>query len=191
MWLPLHQKQRGSCLQFIHTNKPFFESSLPLRPTGRRPVSFEIKHPSRAYDQIFITVRELRVWWCGALSLTRGRVCRLQLLMSLASAAIFGSESLGTREYILLSPNRDIPFRRLLRLAELTWRYSTYSVIEPATFHSVAVSTIYPTPRGIFMLVHRNGMRRNQKESKNNILFLHSLGLIHFCVTCLTYSSRF
>jgi hypothetical protein len=35
------------------------------------------KHPSGAYDQIFITVRQLRVCWCGALSLTRGRVCRL------------------------------------------------------------------------------------------------------------------
>jgi hypothetical protein len=36
-------------------------------------------HPSGAYDQIFITVKQLRVCWCGAHSLTRGRVCRLQL----------------------------------------------------------------------------------------------------------------
>jgi hypothetical protein len=32
-----------------------------------------IKQPSGSYDQIFITVRQLRVCWCGALSLTTGR----------------------------------------------------------------------------------------------------------------------
>jgi hypothetical protein len=32
-------------------------------------------------DQIFITARQLRVSWCGAPSLTIGRICRLQLLL--------------------------------------------------------------------------------------------------------------
>jgi hypothetical protein len=44
---------------------------------------------------------------CGfvdvGLSLTRKRACRLQLLLALASAVIFVSESLGTRDHILLS----------------------------------------------------------------------------------------
>jgi hypothetical protein len=82
----------------------------------------------------------------GVPSLTRGRVCRLQLLLVLASAVILGSESRETHDNILLSQIRDppptwrarfpylylqgqgspvtppgigFPFRRLLRLAGL------------------------------------------------------------------------
>jgi hypothetical protein len=47
------------------------------------------------------------------------------LLLALASADIFGSDSHGTRDHNLLSQIRDFPFRRLLRLAGLRWRYST------------------------------------------------------------------
>jgi hypothetical protein len=54
-----------------------------------------VKHPSGTQDQIFITVRRQRVCWCGAPSLTRGRVCRVQLLLALASAITLGSVSAG------------------------------------------------------------------------------------------------
>jgi hypothetical protein len=46
------------------------------------------------------------------------------LLLDLASAVIFGSESRRSRGHILLSQIRDFPFRRLLRLAGSRWRYS-------------------------------------------------------------------
>jgi hypothetical protein len=42
-------------------------------------------------------------------SLTRGWVCRLQLLLALASTFILGSESHGTHDHILLSQIRDSP----------------------------------------------------------------------------------
>jgi hypothetical protein len=96
--------------------------SLMLQATASLSVCFGIKHPFGAYYQICITVRQLLVCWFGALSLTRGRVGRLQLLLAFASAVILGSESLGTRDHILLSQIRDFPFLRLLRLAGLRWR---------------------------------------------------------------------
>jgi hypothetical protein len=104
---------------------PSMSLSLMLRPTVSRSVYLGIKHPSGAYDQIFITVTQLRFCWCGVLSLTRGRIWRLKFLLALASAVILGSEPRGTRNHILLSQIRDFLFRFLLRLAGSRWRYST------------------------------------------------------------------
>jgi hypothetical protein len=42
-------------------------------------------------------------------SLTRGWVCRLKLLLDLASAFILRSESRKTHDQIFLSPSRDSP----------------------------------------------------------------------------------
>jgi hypothetical protein len=57
--------------------------------------------PSGAYDKIFITVWQLRSCFCGAPSLTRGRVCLLYMLLALASAVFLGSEFLRTCEIIV------------------------------------------------------------------------------------------
>jgi hypothetical protein len=84
-------------------------------------------------------------------SLTRGRVCHLQLLLALASLVSLRSESPGTRDHILLFQIRDstnlegqgpvfifprnrvaqlyppgagFPFCRLLRFAGIRWKYS-------------------------------------------------------------------
>jgi hypothetical protein len=80
-----------------------------LRSAVSRPVCSSVRHPSGTHDKIFITVRLLRVSWYGAPSMTRGRVCSLQLLMSLASTVILGYESRGAHDRILLSKIWDSP----------------------------------------------------------------------------------
>jgi hypothetical protein len=63
-----------------------------------RSGSLGAKHPTGTQAQIFIG--QLRVCSRGAPSLTRGRVCRLQLLLVVASAVILGFESRETRSEI-------------------------------------------------------------------------------------------
>jgi hypothetical protein len=87
-------KIRPNSRQLTQTSK----SKVTLRLTASQSVSLGVKPPSGAHDQIFYTVWHLRSCFCGAPSLTRGRVSLLYMLLALASAVFLGSESLGTRD---------------------------------------------------------------------------------------------
>jgi hypothetical protein len=66
-------------------------------------------NPTRPTTSIFF---QLNTWCCSPYvtsSLKRGWICRLQLSLALASAVIFGSESGGIRDLILLFQNRNSP----------------------------------------------------------------------------------
>jgi hypothetical protein len=99
----------------LATNK--VKVKVMLWPMVSKPVCLCVKHSSVAQDQIFITVRQLQVCWCGAPSLMRARVCRLQLLLAttlrsltrgqvyrlqLLLATILESKSHRTYDHILL-----------------------------------------------------------------------------------------
>jgi hypothetical protein len=62
--------------------------SLVLRPTVSRPVCLEIKHPS-GFTTRFLLLSDSCKFVDMELFLTSGQVCRLQLLLALASAVIF------------------------------------------------------------------------------------------------------
>jgi hypothetical protein len=99
----------------------------------------------------FYYYHTLRVCWCGVPSLTRGRVCHLQLLLALANVVILGSESHRTHHILLfqildfpnleggpgpciyspweqgspvMPPDTGFSFHCLLWFAGLQWRYA-------------------------------------------------------------------
>jgi hypothetical protein len=61
------------------------------------------------------------------------------MLLVLARAVIFGSESRGARDHILLSQIRNFPFRRLLRLAG-----ATVEVFDPASIRDLSLGLVWP-----------------------------------------------
>jgi hypothetical protein len=93
--------------------------------TDGQSVSLGVEPHLGLMTRYFLTVWQLRSCFCGVLSLTRGYVCFLYMLLVLSSAVFLGFESQGTRDHNLLSQIWDFPFRRLLRLAGSRWVDST------------------------------------------------------------------
>jgi hypothetical protein len=110
-----------------------------------------------------ITIWQLRSWFCGAPSLTRGRVCLLYMLLRLPNAVFLGSESLGTRDHILLSQIWNFPFRRLLRLAGSRWRYST------------------PPPHGLISRIHECTAFYNCHAARIDVIMSKSSSVLFRC----------
>jgi hypothetical protein len=104
-----------SDFQLNYSTIPLYSSQNRIVTDGQSVSKSWCGATSGAHDQIFLTQWQLRSCSCAAPSLTRGRVCLLYMLLVLASAVILGSESLGTRDHILVSQIWDFPFRRLLR----------------------------------------------------------------------------
>jgi hypothetical protein len=107
--------------------------------------------------------------------------CLLYMPLALASAVCLESESLGTRDHILLSQFWHFPFRRLLRLAGSRWRYST-----PLAY-PLARTNCLPS-RCIAMDVSDSTIPTH-RASCQNILCPSDLQCRHYCCPIYQYSS--
>jgi hypothetical protein len=134
------------------------------------PVCLGIKHTSGAYNQIFTTVRQLRLCCCGAFSLMRGQVCRLQLLLVLASAVILGSESHGNRDHILLSQIRPRFHMGWTAFSSKSKSKLLYDWHFTAHQLALALSSLRPTTRDFFPQLNPCGISPYVTSSVMRIL---------------------
>jgi hypothetical protein len=113
-------------------DNPCLSLILVLRPTVSQAVCLSWNEAfiwGLQPDFYVITIRQLWVSWRRALSQTRERICRLQMLLVLASAVILEFESLGISDHIILSQIRSrLPFS-----SPPTTRRVTLEVFDPAS----------------------------------------------------------
>jgi hypothetical protein len=114
---PQYTKPLPSLLQLNYWSKV----KVTLRLTVSQSVSMSLCRAPWPYFHYCLTVTVL--FLSGVLSDERTGLS-FAYAAGLASSVFLGSESLGARDYILLSQIWDFPFRRLLRLAESRWIYS-------------------------------------------------------------------
>jgi hypothetical protein len=106
-------------------------------------------------DQIFVTARPSRVYWFGVSSLTRERVCSLQLLLVLANKIILMSHFRWTHDHILLSQIRDYS----------NWKARSQYVYPPGTLplaglRTRLLSSLVQSSRFLLVLAHWITSRR-------------------------------
>jgi hypothetical protein len=115
---------------------------VTLWPTVSRPVCLCLKHACRAYGQILITVKTVS-------SLTRERVCHLQLLLVLASAVILGPSPAGFMT-IFYCLRFDTPPTWRARSPYLYPPGTGFSFTSPHTTRMVTVEVFEPSStRGV------------------------------------------
>jgi hypothetical protein len=106
---------------------------VTLRLTVSQSVSLGVELHLGLMARYLLLVDSYGLVFCRASSLTRGRVCLLYMMLTLASAAFLGSKSLGTRAHTLLSQISDFPFRCLLHFVGSRCSSSSSSSLLPAT----------------------------------------------------------
>jgi hypothetical protein len=91
----------------LHINS-LLTGRVEVKVILRRTVS---RDPWPVFLLFFLEIisRHLRVCYYGAPSLTRGRVCNLQLLLGLTSAVFLGSEFHGESWPNFIAPNLTLP----------------------------------------------------------------------------------
>jgi hypothetical protein len=142
-----YRYHRLSWLSTATDNWPKSESKLCYyrQSVGQSVSLSRVQHPSGAEDQIFITVRQLYFYWYGAPSLTRGRVCSLQLLLALVSAVIFTTYKLN-RPFFFMSFNTIFVMAIQSQASQLLydWRFTANQFV--LALSSLRLPTIFQGP---------------------------------------------
>jgi hypothetical protein len=89
--LLLHFTDRYIIIFDCHLSSSLSQSQSHIATDGQSASKAWCRAPSGAHDLIIITVWLLRSCFCGAPTLTRGRVCLLYVLLALASPLALGT----------------------------------------------------------------------------------------------------